>query len=133
MRVLERAERHDLGAVFLEELQILRVIEVEGVVVGDREPHARATVRLAEEDLLGDQRHQLRLARDPEQEIEVDVARDRLREHADHALPLLVLRDRQQPQLPLWDVERRHGPKRAQHRQLGRVPNGIFHAAPMTF
>ena len=119
--------------MLLEELQVLGVIEVEGIVISDGEPHPRTSVPLSEEDLLGDQGYQLRLVRDPQQEIEVDVAGDRLREHADHALPLLVLRDRQQPQLPLWDVERRHGPKRAQHRQLGRVPNGIFHAAPMTF
>src|SRR4029077_15033810 len=68
VRVLQRTERYDLRAMLLEQFQVLRVIEVKRVVIGDGEANPRARVRLAEEDLFGDQRHQLRLVRNEKQQ-----------------------------------------------------------------
>ena len=110
--ILQRTERDHLGAMFFQQLQVFRVIEVEGVVVGDRHPHRPPSVRFALEHLFGDQRHQFRLVGDPQQQVEVNIAVDRFGEHADHAIPFLVLGHRQQTVLPLRDVQLGHRSQR---------------------
>src|SRR5437879_13811470 len=59
--VLERAERHDLCPVLLQQLEILRVVEIEGIVIGDSQADLRRAGGLALEYLLRDEREQLRL------------------------------------------------------------------------
>ena len=95
VRVFQGAEGHDLRAALFQQLEVFRVIEVERVIVGDRQPHHRPTCRLALEDFLRHQRHQLSLVGDPQQQVEIDVAIDHFGEQPDHPGPFLVLRHRQ--------------------------------------
>ena len=117
--------------MLLEQLEVFRVIEVEGLVVGDREANPIAAGGLPLEDLLGDERHQLGFVRDPQQQIEVDVTGDRLGQDPDGPLPLPIFRHRQQAQLTLRDIELWHVSQRAENRQLGRPPDCVFDVASM--
>ena len=55
VRILERAEGYDLGPLLLEQFEVLRVVEVEGLVVGDADPHPVGTRRGTLEDLARNQ------------------------------------------------------------------------------
>ena len=77
--------------MLFEQFQVFRVVEIEGVVVGYRQAHRPARVRFPLEQFLRHQRHQFRLVRDPQQKVQIDIAVDRLGQHADHPIPFLVL------------------------------------------
>jgi len=132
MLVLERAEGHDIGPVLLKQLEILRVIEVEGLVVRHGQLDRPLLRSLALEDLLGDQGQKLRLPGNPQQQVQVDVAFHRFRQHRDGAIPFLVFRHRQQPELALRNVELGHFAQRSQDWQLGGFPDRILDTPPMT-
>jgi len=129
--IVERREGHDLRARVLEQLEILRIVEAERVVIGDADAHRRNVLRRG----CAAQRrgvHHARPSHEPFDEVEVAMPGDRVTELGDGLVDVRVLQQREQPGAQLGDVHRLDVGQRAEHRHPGERPHRILDdAAPV--
>ena len=123
--VVKWGERDDLRARVLEQLEVLRVVEAEGVVERDADANRLEHRRVS--GAVGDRRmHHPGAAHQSLDEVEVAVAGDRLAELGDGFVHVRVLQQRQQPRAQLRDPYSGDARQGTQHRHARERPDRIL-------
>ena len=123
--ILERREGDDLGARLLEQLEVFRVVEAEGVVECDADANRVGGRRwlVAARRVGGTGARGLHEALD---EVEVAVAGNRVAELLDGRVDMRVLEEREQSRAQFWNAHRLHVRDCAEHRHACERPDGIL-------
>ncbi len=123
--VLERREGDDLRSRVLEQLEIFRVVEAEGVVEGHADAHRlrRACHRRM---VMRHRVHRVSALHEPLDEVEVAVPDDRVAQLGDGLVDVRILQQWQQSGSQLRNAHRVEVGERTQHRHPCQRPDRVL-------